>query len=116
MLHINGADITQKAYSASYRMDDALNKPLTIPFRTKHGKVLTVTPNEVPVLVPQEDSKARRTSREERGAILLGEGRPEMIRIGVLYREAHDLLGKTGHEKLQALCLIKSQPASKKRK
>jgi hypothetical protein len=50
------------------------------------------------------------------GAILLGEGRPEMIRIGVLYREAHDLLGKTGHEKLQALCLIKSQPASKKRK
>ena len=68
MLHINGADITQKAYSASYRMDDALNKPLTIPFRTKHGKALTVTPNEVPVLVPQEDSKARRTSREERGS------------------------------------------------
>ena len=48
-------------------MDDALNKPLTILFRTKHGKALTVTPNEVPVLVPQEDRKARRTAREERG-------------------------------------------------
>lgn len=70
MFHINGADVIEKAYSASYRMDDALNKHLTILFRTKHGKALTVTPNEVPVLVPQEDSKARRASREERGSHL----------------------------------------------
>ncbi|UQT39477.1 hypothetical protein M5E89_14685 [Acidaminococcus intestini] len=48
-------------------MDYALNKHLTILFRTKHGKALTVTPNEVPVLVPQEDSKARRAAVEEKG-------------------------------------------------
>lgn len=52
-------------------MDYALNKHLTILFRTKHGKALTVTPNEVPVLVPQEDSKARRAAVEEKGASFL---------------------------------------------
>ena len=87
MFHINGADVIQKAYSASYRMDYALNKHLTILFRTKHGKALTVTPNEVPVLVPQEDSKARRAAVEEKGASFL-------VRADLRRQESAFFIGK----------------------
>jgi hypothetical protein len=81
-----------------------LGKPLTFLFKTKEGKELsiTVTPRELAALAPEEDSKARRAAVEAsktRGPVFHGEGRPEMTRIGVLYREAYDPLGIPGHVK-----------------
>jgi hypothetical protein len=109
LLSINGADVSKKAYFATYMMDYApLGKPLTFLFKTKGGKELsiTVTPREIGALAPEEDSKARRAAveaSETRGPVFHGEGRPEMTRIGILYREAYDPLGTPGHVKSPSL-------------